>query len=267
MPVHICPISIGYLRASAHPLLDSHGSSRELCANERAGVRRVRDVRAWPARCTRSRPMATRIVVCAGHDGNLMHALECARHLAPLEHVLIVASPHSAAAVRTQLADYEGVELIIQLREQHTADWLVPLVQVVAHDPSSTVVFLPAELAVVDPQLLAETIREALADPDTISVIGPAPLMWRTGTRGCPLVAVGRAGTLWRLVRRCMQQHAALLDWYCAAIGTAEEGARRVAIYEQLPAMDFTEDVLAKARSIDIATVPSAAVRASAISS
>jgi hypothetical protein len=192
-----------------------------------------------------------RVVISAGELGSLRHVLECARLVAPLDRISVVAAAHSAPEACRALAPYDGVELIMQLREQRGADVLLPLAQAFGVDPLATIVFLPPDLSTAEPRQLAAAIRGALTRPDRITIIG-----WTSST----FVAVGGITCFWDQLRAAWPRCAAVLECYLESMETPDEARMLLAAYEHLEAGSFS-DVLAAAPSLDVVMLP-AAVRA-----
>jgi len=202
-----------------------------------------------------------RVVITAGHYGSLTHVLECARILTPLDHVTIVVPAHMAARARVEIAWYDGVELVVQMRDQRTTDPLVALTHAFARDRRADIVFLPAEFCIADPHTLAEAIRGALEQTDTMSVIGMPPFDWKSGTQWNPFIAVGRVEAFWDELRRLQPRHAALMQSYLDAIRTPDAGTALVHAYQRMDPFELTRDLLAKIRTVDLSTLPASALR------
>jgi hypothetical protein len=196
-----------------------------------------------------------RVVISSGRYGSLNQIIECARLLAPLERISIVVPPHDTANTRVEIAWYDGIELVVQVREQGTAVVRVPLAQAFAHDPLANIVFLPAEFSIVDPNYLAAVIREAAQCGETISVMGLPPFEWRSGKDYNPVIAVGSVMAFWDLLRAEHPRDAALLEHYIDALGTDDQGTALVAAYEQMQPLELTRDLLLKLRSVDLSTL------------
>lgn len=202
-----------------------------------------------------------RIVISAGRYGSITQVLECARILTSLDRISIVVPAPSTARARGEIAWYDGIELVSQVREQRTTDVLIPLTHVFARDPLANIVFLPAEFSVSDPYYLADRIRAALAYTEVISVIGFPPFDWHACNDSVPVVAIGRVVAFWDLLRRERPLTAALLENYIEEMGTDDAGTALVTAYERMHALDLTRDLLVKLRSIDVSTLSPYAFR------
>jgi len=192
-----------------------------------------------------------RVVISGGDGKSLGQVLECARMIAPLDHISVVASAHTAPAICRVLAPWEGVQLNVQLREQRGADVLLPLAHAFAIDPLASIVFLPADIAKTKPRTLASAIHRALTKPDSIGVIG-----WSSAE----YAAVGRITFFWDVLRASRPRDAAVLGCYLGSIGTGEEGHMLYAAYEHLENVSF-DAVLTACPALEIVMLAAPVVR------
>jgi len=195
-----------------------------------------------------------RVIVTASPYGSLTHALECARLLAPLEHISIVVPARDAAHARVEIEWYDGIRMFVHVREQGTPDVLIPLAHIFAEDPLANVVIVPAELCVAEPHVTAAAVRRALQREDRVSMIGLADLQ-------SSLVVTGPVTMLWDALRTHHPLHAAVFENYIEAIGSYDEGTILVAAYQHLPAIDFVGEVVTKVGRIEKYALPMSAMR------
>jgi hypothetical protein len=188
-----------------------------------------------------------RVVISAGDGRSLAHVLGCARLITPLDHISVVASAHTAPDVCRALATYGGIELVVQLRECREADVLLPLAHAFGVDPLASVVFLPSDMSIGDPLLLAQAVRTALETPEQLTV-----LCW-TSTQ---FAAVGRITAFWDLLRLARPGHAALLECYVEAMATDDEARLLCTAYEHMDDVSFHE-LLAEAPALEVVVLRS----------
>ena len=81
-----------------------------------------------------------------------------------------------------------------------------------------------------------------LEKPDPVLAAGAMQRggLWNT------LVFVAKVETVWNLGRRCFTRIVGLFEELQAWIGSSQEGAVLQEIYEQMPARDFSTDLLAR---------------------
>jgi hypothetical protein len=188
-----------------------------------------------------------RVVISAGDGRSLAHVLGCARLITPLDHISVVASAHTAPDVCRALATYGGIELLVQLREQRGADVLLPLAHAFGNDPLASIVFLPSDMSIGDPLLLAQAVRVALDKPERVSVLG-----W-TSTQ---FAAVGRITAFWDLLRLARPRHAAMLECYVESMATPDEARLLSSAYENLEDVGLAE-LLAAAPDLEVVVLRS----------
>jgi mannose-1-phosphate guanylyltransferase len=81
----------------------------------------------------------------------------------PERTVVVVAESHEAMA-RAQLAEFRGVEIVVQPRNRGTAAGvLLPVAHVLARDPQADVVIFPSDHFVERPQVFQASVRSAMA--------------------------------------------------------------------------------------------------------
>ena len=219
-----------------------------------------------------------------GGPSLLEETLHRASNVAPVEHIsVIVAAQHRRwwSPARSTLS---GARIIVQPLNRGTANGiLLQLLHVMRIDPDARLVLLPSDHFVADEQVLSQAIRSAVSNlaicPDQVILLGMQPSFpdpdlgyitpgARDGSgtfvisefvekpsaeRAQQLIASGalwsafiiaaRCSTLLELYARCCPHivramHRALHD-------ETEPAARVAALYEALPTLDFSRDVLA----------------------
>lgn len=192
-----------------------------------------------------------RVIVTASPYGSLTHALECARIVAPLDHISIVVPARDAAHARIEVEWYDGIRMFVHVREQGTPDVLVPLAHAFAEDPLGSVVILPSEFCIAEPHVTAGAVRRALGRR-TVTVIG-------LGDSGS-FVTVAPVTVLWDVLREARPLHAAVFENYLEAIESGDEGTLLVAAYQHLPPIDFVADVVIW-RNVEKVSLPPCSMR------
>jgi mannose-1-phosphate guanylyltransferase len=231
----------------------------------------------------------------AGDRSLLQETVERAGQLAPLSRVLVVVAAHQEARARAQLAAYPGVELVVQPKNLDTAPgMLLPLARIRSREPRAQVVFLPSDHHVVDDRPLLAAIRAALAGParERITLLGVAPdrsepdYGWilpvsRPGPAGVAAVrrffekpparlaaelrargalwntfiSNGPVAAFWHEARRRLPRHARVLERYARRLGRRDEASALAAAYAEMPAANFSRDVLELARELSVVPV------------
>jgi mannose-1-phosphate guanylyltransferase len=219
-----------------------------------------------------------------GGPSLLEETLRRASNVAPIKHIsVIVAAQHRRWWLPARSA-LPGARIIVQPLNRGTANGiLLQLLHVMRVDPDARLVLLPSDHFVADEQVLAQAIRSALANlaicPDQVILLGMQPSFPdadlgyitpgardRSGTftiaefvekpsaeRAQQLIASGALWSAFIIAARC----STLLGLYerrCPHIVRAmhralhdesDPAARVAALYEALPTLDFSRDVLA----------------------
>lgn len=228
--------------------------------------------------------------VLVGERSLLQLTIERAEQLTTRDRIVVIVSAPRAELARDQLADYSGVELVIQPRALDTGPGLLlPLARILARDPLGTVAFLPSDHYLADPAPLLAALRTPPAD--RLSLIGITPTApepeygWIVKGRGLrhagayhvqrfvekpdaslaealfasgalwnTFIQCGALTTYWDLARRHLPVHAHAFEQYACAVDTlAEEHALEDAYARMQPA-NFSRDLLAHAA--ELAVVP-----------
>jgi len=215
------------------------------------------------------------------------------RWSAPEQIVVIVASEREARA-RSQLASFGALHLVPQPRNLGTGPGiLLPLALVMAEDPQAIVVVLPSDHFVRDEEPFRETIRcaeQRARESGAVVLVGAVPdspdpqygwIVPRRGEAGrlqvhCfeekpnPTVAqrLLDAGAFWNTfvlvssAKRLWELGAAHLPVHSRALDPFREGStiqKRELVwhaYEDLPAADFSREVLEHAGGLEVVPLP-----------
>ena len=76
--------------------------------------------------------------------------------------------------------------------------------------------------------------------------------LWNT------MLCVAQAAALWELARRHLPAQAALFEEYARSIGTDAAGPRLREVYDQLPAADFSRDLVAASEGLRVTAMDGA---------
>ena len=100
--------------------------------------------------------------------------------LVPAERTVVVVGRAHEGLARLQIAEYRGVEIVAQPRNLDTGPGiLLPLTHVLARDPGASVVVLPSDHYVADPQPLLSAVRTAVESSarveDLLTLLGVVP--------------------------------------------------------------------------------------------
>ena len=190
------------------------------------------------------------LVISETRDEALAEALAWAQLVTTLDHVLVVASPGTAASVRAQLAWYPSVELALQPRDLGTAvELLHPVARVLERDPLGRVVFVPPNFRLGAPRALADALHTAsyAIAPHQVVLLGALPLDPRPG--GDPFIAAALVTTFWDQARANLPVHARMFERYIAAIATPAEDIALEGVFAQLQPANVSCDLLAHSRT------------------
>lgn len=209
--------------------------------------------------------MSSWIVISTGMTERLSHAIECARLLGPLDHVLIVASPANEQTVRIQASYYHGVEIVVQPCHLDSGpEILLALARILERDPLGSALVLPSECCILEPHALAAAMRSyGVEDSGEITLFVPGPIDWLRRDAWSTFLSTGRVTSFWDLARAHLPTHALLFERYVAAIGTADEQAALLSAYRQMAAVSFTGELLAKAPALTTIALPPEAIGSS----
>lgn len=203
------------------------------------------------------------------------------------ERIVVVVAEEREALARAQLAEMGPVDIVAQPANRGTGPGLLlPLARVMARDPSARVVILPSDHYVRDEAPFEQSIRLA-ADScgDQIGLVGAVPdhaetqygwivtgrpvgrtravnqfcekpeaalakRLLASGALWNTFIMAGMAQRFWALGSAHMPAAMTLFEVYRAAVGGSGEAAALEAIYELMPASDFSRDVLQKAAAL-----------------
>ena len=193
------------------------------------------------------------LVISATRGETLAGALAWAQLVTPLDHVIVVASPGTAARVRAQLAWYPSIHLALQPRDLGTAVELMhPVARVLDRDPLGRVVFVPPNYHIVAPPALAEALQTAsyAIAPHQVALLGALPL--DPSSERDPFLAAALVTTFWDQARGNLPVHARMFERYIAAIDTPAEDIALEGVFTQLQPADFNRDLLSHARTLAV---------------
>jgi mannose-1-phosphate guanylyltransferase len=209
------------------------------------------------------------------------------------ERIVIVVAAEREELARRQLMGYGAVTVVSQPRNLGTGPGiLLPLVHVIASDPQAKVVILPSDHFVRDEAPFRDTIRRARAraeDSNALVLIGAEPDLpdpqygWivprrergviyvdcfeekpsesaakRLLDRGAlwnTFVLVASAQHLWQLGQQHLPEQSQALD-ICVREHSVQEHDLLAEIYAQMPAGDFSRDVLEHASGLEVVSLP-----------
>jgi mannose-1-phosphate guanylyltransferase len=233
--------------------------------------------------------------VLAGERSLMQTTVERAMALTTADRISVVVTAHHHVIAQDQLAPYPGVTLVVQPCNLDTGPGLLlPLVHVLARDPSARVIFLPSDHHVSNPapiaRALIETGRDRLAD--RICLLGVTPTgpeveygwivrgdqighaiafgvrafhekpnqavaeeLWRGGELWNTFILAGPAARFWQLAERHVPEHAARLAVYAASIGGPDEAAALRAAYDGMSSINFSRAVLSHAEGLAVVPV------------
>jgi mannose-1-phosphate guanylyltransferase len=215
----------------------------------------------------------------------------------PLSRIVVVVAADREEIAREQLQDLGPVELVVQPRNLGTGPGiLLPLARVLARDSDAHVVVLPSDHYVHEEKTFAESIVRAqktsqtshsvvllAAIPDeaetqygwilpersasrrTMRVARfhekPAKLLAQSllkdGALWNTFIMTGPVRRFWELGERHLPVQTAAFSSYCRLVGTEDESAFLRQIYQDLPAADFSRDVIEKANGLVVESLQS----------
>jgi mannose-1-phosphate guanylyltransferase len=232
--------------------------------------------------------------VLAGERSLLQTTIERAAALTTPDRISVVVTAHHEQLARTQLAPYPGIELIVQPKNLDTGPgMLLPLARILARTCNARVVFLPSDHHVSNDEPIARALRSACNGSleHRIALVGVAAIepeveygwivpgarladtafavrrfhekptppiadaLWRTGGLWNTFISTGPVSELWELARRHLPGHAAALQRYALAIGSAGETRALVDAYASMTPANFSRDVLAHAPALAVLPV------------
>jgi mannose-1-phosphate guanylyltransferase len=123
------------------------------------------------------RTLPKQFVGFAGARSFLQQTLDRIAPLIPAERTVVVVSAAREKLAREQLAEYQGVEIVVQPADRGTGPGvLLPLAHVRARDPGAEVVVFPSDHDVKRPQALLDAVQAARAaartSPAGLALIG-----------------------------------------------------------------------------------------------
>jgi mannose-1-phosphate guanylyltransferase len=203
------------------------------------------------------------------------------------QHIVVVVAEEREALARAQLAGMGPVDVVAQPANRGTGPGLLlPLARVMAREPDSRVVILPSDHYVRDEAPFEHSIRlAATASGDQVTLVGAVPdhaetqygwivtgqnigrsrtvsefcekpaaaqaeRLLRSGALWNTFIMAGSAQRFWALGSAHMPAAMASFDMYRAAVGGSGEARALGAIYREMPASDFSRDVLQKANAL-----------------
>jgi mannose-1-phosphate guanylyltransferase len=237
----------------------------------------------------KGRPIPKQYCAFVGKRSMLQHTIARADALAPPEHQLIVVAKSHQCEALPQLADRPQGTVVVQPCNCNTfAGVFLPLTHVYARDPLATVVIYPSDHFIYpEKDFLEVTAKAAQAAeelPDGLVLLGapaerieldyeyvlPGKVLWKSGKCmahslarfiGNPSLADAAAmkagGGLWNSMIVAARARALWrLGWaYAPKVLLSFEESVLDAIYQAMPALNFSTDLLAAAAD-QIAVIP-----------
>lgn len=220
--------------------------------------------------------------IITGDKSLLQTTIERALDLTDASRVSVIVSAVHENHARPQVAPYGDVELLVQPRGLDTGPgMMMPLARVLARDPDSRMVFLPSDHHVENSAPLTRALRDSEQLGDRIALLGveatepeteygwiipgaPVPgtpayevnefvekpdatlaeALWHEGGLWNTFITAGPARLFWRLASEHLPQHAAWLEAYGHAVGSAHETRMLERAYREMPRASFSRDVL-----------------------
>lgn len=234
------------------------------------------------------RPIPKQYCSVGGGPSLVRQALRRGRAVAGADRTMVVVAEHHRSWWSTELADLPGVNVVVQPCNRGTAcGVLLPLMQVLAVDPDSTVVVLPSDHVVSDEAVLHDAILAATdhveLEPDRLVLLGLEPdrpdtgLGWISPSSIALHAVFGVSGfiekpsreraeelilegALWNSFIFAMRAQAlfALIQWALpwltrmfsyAFVDSGHHGGSEglTRLYQRLPSVDFSRAVLQEA--------------------
>ncbi|HUJ59026.1 MAG TPA: sugar phosphate nucleotidyltransferase [Kofleriaceae bacterium] len=236
------------------------------------------------------RAVPKQFAVIAGERSLMQSTIERALELTTPDRISVVVTAHHESIAREQVADYPGVELVIQPHNLDTGPGLLlPLIRILSISPEAHVVFFPSDHYVPHATPLVEALRGAARDAITLVGVEPdgpeveygwivpgerttgashrverfhekpapqlAEHLYQRGGLWNTFILAGPVMRFWELARRHLPDHAAALETYAASIGGLAEALALLAAYRVMPKANFSRDLLAEAESLSVIAV------------
>ncbi|MBV8758460.1 MAG: NTP transferase domain-containing protein [Deltaproteobacteria bacterium] len=228
-----------------------------------------------------------------GDQSLLQATIERALELTEEDRIsVIVSAPHEIYA-RPQLEPYADLELLVQPKSLDTGPgMMMPLARVIAREPDARIIFLPSDHHVDDSEPLAQALRDSEHVTDRIMLLGVTPTvpeteygwiiagdrvpgtpayevrefhekpgadlaeaLWHEGGLWNTFITAGPARLFWQLASEQLPEHAAWLDAYGHALGSAHEARVLDRAYEEMTRASFSRDVLAHCTGLAVIPV------------
>jgi len=225
----------------------------------------------------------------------LENTLRRAQSFAALEHISVVVAEQHRALWQRDLLALPGANIVVQPRNRGSGNGvLLQLLQVCRRDPEALVVLLPSDHFVAAEAVLARALQAALATvraapqqivmlgmrpahadpqlgyiiPATLAAAGATPVAGFVEKPAAPLARqlIAR-GALWNafilvfsaptLLRIYAQRMPGVLGAMRSALADPLDPARQLAaLYERLPSIDFSRDLLAESATLPLRVLP-----------
>lgn len=235
-------------------------------------------------------PLPKQFAVLTGERSLLQQTVQRALLLTTVDRVSVIVSAHHEPRARAQLAEHREIDVIVQPRNLDTGPgMLLPLVRILAREPSARVIFMPSDHYIPRPAPLLAAVRaSALRE---ITLIGVAPTwpeteygwivpgdriahtsafqvrrfeekpakpmadeLMRRGALWNTFISIAPVSEFWALARIHMPRHAAAFERYARSIGRNEELHELAATYANMTAANFSRDLLT--RVAHLAVIP-----------
>ena len=220
--------------------------------------------------------------ILEGDKSLLQTTIERALALTEASRVSVIVSAAHENHARPQLAPYGDVELIVQPKGLDTGPGIMmPLARVLVRDPDSRMVFLPSDHHVENSEPLTRALRESEQVADRVALLGVtatapeteygwivpgarvpgtpayevsefvekpdavlAEALWHEGGLWNTFITAGPARLFWQLASEYLPEHAAWLEAYGHAVGSAHETRMLERAYHEMTRASFSRDVL-----------------------
>ncbi len=228
--------------------------------------------------------------VLVGQQSLLQATIDRALMLTSADRISVVVSAHHEARARAQLRAHPEIDVIVQPKNLDTGPGLLlPLIRILERDLFARVIFLPSDHYIPTPAPLIAAMRAISLR--RIALVGVTPAgpeveygwivrgrrigrtdafeverfeekppfdladqLWRRGGLWNTFISTAPVAEYWALARRHLPAHAAAFERYAGSMGHFDEARALAAIYEHMPAANFSRDLLA--HTADLAVVP-----------
>ena len=228
-----------------------------------------------------------------GDRSLLQTTIDRALDLTDASRISVIVSAQHEDYARPQVAPYGDLELLVQPKGLDTGPgMMMPLARIVARDPDSRIVFLPSDHHVDDPAPLTRALRDSERIADRVTLLGvtatvpeteygwivagervkgteayevsefiekpdatAAEALWHEGGLWNTFITSGPAQLFWKLASEHLPEHAAWLEAYAHAVGSAHETRMLDRAYNEMTRASFSRDVLQHCKGLAVIPV------------